>query len=52
MRRTIELLSVTLVLAGFVLASGTLSTTLNRFTQTLSSTVVADVSSKRSVVRG
>ncbi len=45
MRRTIKLLSVILVLAGFELASGTLSTTLNRFTQILSSSVAADVPS-------
>ncbi len=45
MRRTIRLLSVTLVLAGFEFALGTLSTTLNRFTQTLSSTIAADVPS-------
>lgn len=43
MRRTIELLSVTLVLAGFELAAGTLSTTLNNFTRTLTTTVAADV---------
>lgn len=45
LRRTIKLLSVALVLAGFELAAGTLSTTLDRFTQTLSSTVAADVPS-------
>ena len=43
MRRTIELLSVTLLLAGFELAAGTFSTTLNNFTQTLTTTVAADV---------
>ena len=43
LRRTIELLSVTLVLAGLELAAGTLSTTLDRFTQTLSDTFSADV---------
>ncbi|GMR12266.1 MAG: hypothetical protein BMS9Abin29_0455 [Gemmatimonadota bacterium] len=45
MRRTIKLLSVALLLFGFEFASGTLSTTLNRFTQTLSSTVADDVPS-------
>lgn len=45
LRRTIKLLSVTLALAGFELASGTLPTTLNHFSQTLSSSVAADVPS-------
>ena len=45
MRRTLELLSVSFVLAGLELATGTLSTTFDQFTQILSSTVAADVPS-------